>query len=201
MPSDHPVLTALRVNADPAAWRALGLSLDPSGRGAVGGIALEVAAGPGEGGLRAWGWAGLPDGAGLDGIPAFSALAPAAAPDGPFSAVDHVVVGTGDLDRTVAALDAAGLDRRRIRDAGKLRQAFYVAGPALVEVAGPKEATGDPAGLWGVTFVVDDLEGLAARLGERAGEVRDAVQSGRRIMTIKREAGLGVPVACMTPRH
>ena len=36
-------------------------------------------------------------------------------------------------------------------------------------------------------------------LGERAGEVRDAVQPGRRIATLRRSAGLAIPVALMTP--
>jgi hypothetical protein len=33
------------------------------------------------------------------------------------------------------------------------------------------------------------------------GDIRDAVQPGRRIATVRREAGLGVPVALMTPRR
>ena len=36
-------------------------------------------------------------------------------------------------------------------------------------------------------------------LGERVGEVRDAVQPGRRIATLRRSAGLAIPVALMTP--
>ena len=139
----------------------------------------------------------------LDGLTA-TAASPAD-PDAPasrtFSAIDHVVVFTGDLDRTVASFDAAGLDRRRIRDAGAMRQAFYVAGPALVEVAAPVEPTGEPARLWGVTFVSDDLDATEATLGELLGDVRDAVQPGRRIATIRREAGLGLPVAVMTRRR
>ncbi len=57
-----------------------------------------------------------------------------------------------------------------------------------------------PARLWGVTAVVEDLDALAARLGDRLGAPGDAVQPGRRIATLRREAGLGVPLAFMTPR-
>jgi hypothetical protein len=38
-----------------------------------------------------------------------------------------------------------------------------------------------------------------ASLGDRVGEVRDAIQPGRRIATLRRSAGLSLPVALMTP--
>jgi hypothetical protein len=43
------------------------------------------------------------------------------------------------------------------------------------------------------------LERTVAFLGDRVGEIRDAVQPGRRIATLRRSAGLSVPVALMTP--
>lgn len=201
--SASPTLAALRIAADPARWRAFGVPLDDTGRTAIGGIVLEVAQPAGEEGLVAWGWRGLPPGADLDGTRVMDALPDASPAGGPLglAAVDHVVVATGDLDRTVAAFDRAGLDRRRIRDAGKMRQAFYVAGPALVEVVAPAAPDGAPGRLWGVTLVSADLDEAAAALGPLLGEVRDAVQPGRRIATARREAGLGVPVALMTPRR
>lgn len=195
-----PTLTSLHVSADPGCWRAAGVALDAGGRAEIGGVTLQIDPGTPEG-LRAWGWAGLTATA-LDGVPVVEATAgPQLAQPLGLTAVDHVVLATGDLDRTVTALDAAGLDRRRIRDAGKIRQAFYLAGPALVEVAGPAEPDGGGAALWGITFVVADLDAAAAALGELLGAVRDAVQPGRRIATVRREAGLGVPVALMTPRR
>jgi len=115
--------------------------------------------------------------------------------------VDHVVAFTPDLDATVEALTAAGLDHRRTRDAARgLRQAFFLARPALLEVGGPVPDCDAPA-FWGLTLVVDDLDAAAARLGDRLGPAKDAVQPGRRIATVRREAGLGVPVALMTPRQ
>lgn len=205
MPSTRPTLTALRIAAEPDRWRAVGVPLDGDGRSVVGGVLLDVApAGDGEEeGLRAWEWDGLRAEADLDGL--ITVGAPPPGTDAPtstsFSAVDHVVVLTGDLDRTVASFDAAGLDRRRIRDAGAMRQAFYVAGPALVEVAAPAEPTSEPSRLWGITFVSDDLDATAMALGDLIGDVRDAVQPGRRIATITRDAGLGLPVAVMTRRR
>ena len=44
-----------------------------------------------------------------------------------------------------------------------------------------------------------DLDTTAASFGDHIGEVRAAVQPGRRIATLKRSAGLGLPVALMTP--
>lgn len=158
-------------------------------------------AGAGEG-LVGWAWDGLAPGADLDGLPFCRAAEIAGATDHDLGvrAVDHVVVMTGDLDRTISQFDAAGMERRRVRDVGELRQAFYLAGPALVEVVGPARADGAAAALWGITLVVDDLDEAAARLGEAVGGVLDAVQSGRRIATVRRSAALGVPVALMTRR-
>ena len=89
--------------------------------------------------------------------------------------------------------------------AGAPRQAFFRLGSAILEVVQePRGATerrgGDsPAFFWGLAFVAPDLEQTVAFLGDRAGDVRDAVQPGRRIATLRRGAGLSVPVALMTP--
>ncbi|HEX6780468.1 MAG TPA: hypothetical protein VF125_00400 [Solirubrobacterales bacterium] len=125
------------------------------------------------------------------------------------TAIDHVVAISPDLDRTVAALSFAGLDLRRVREeptpAGAPRQAFFRLGPTILEVVQePPEVTerkGDrPAFFWGLAFVAPDLDGTIAFLGEeRVSEIRDAVQPGRRIATLRRAAGLSVPVALMTP--
>ena len=117
---------------------------------------------------------------------------------------------TPDLDRTVAALAAAGLDLRRVREeptpAGAPRQAFFRIGRPILEVVQePSEAIeragGDhPAFFWGLAFVAPDLEATAAHLGDgRVGEIRPAVQPGRLIATVRRAAGLAVPVALLTP--
>ena len=103
-------------------------------------------------------------------------------------AVDHVVALTDSLARTTAALEGAGFELRRT--AGQM--AFFRFGSCILELV---ERGPGPA-LWGLVVVVADLDGL----GPLAGEPRDAVQPGRRIATVKREAGLTTALAFMTPR-
>ncbi|MFM8856072.1 MAG: glyoxalase [Actinomycetota bacterium] len=117
--------------------------------------------------------------------------------------VDHVVVMTGSLDRTCAAIaDAIGEPLRRIRDAGNgVRQGFHKVGPIIIEVVERPDLGAQPgASLWGLVFTVSDLDEAVSWLGPDAiSAPKDAVQQGRRIATVRNEAGLGVPLALMTP--
>jgi hypothetical protein len=56
-----------------------------------------------------------------------------------------------------------------------------------------------PAAFWGLVVVVEDLDRAVAAAGGAVGEPRDAVQPGRRIATVGRDAELGLAVALMTP--
>jgi hypothetical protein len=156
-------------------------------------------------GVAAWRVRGLAAGT-LDGLRTEASSSPPREPVPPSAhvngalALDHVVVATPNLDRTLGALAGAGLELRRIREAGSARQAFYRVGEALLEVVGPVTPDGDgPAAFWGLTVTVADLDAAAARLGPLVGAARDAVQPGRRIATVRRAAGLGTAVALMTP--
>ena len=123
--------------------------------------------------------------------------------------IDHVVAFTPDLDRTIAALESAGLDFRRLREGptpgGAMRQGFFRLGDEILEVVEAPEGTrireqpDGSARLWGISFLVDDLDATAAELGELLGTPRDAVQPGRRIATVRREARLGAAVSFITP--
>ena len=208
-----PTIDELTVADAPEAWAALGFEVEVEGEVCVVGEVRIRLAGPDAGkGLVGWSLRGI-ETTELDGLATTrSERAPPeerpAHPNG-IAAIDHVVAITPDLDRTVAALQAAGLDLRRIREeptpAGAPRQAFFRLGEVILEVVQePPEAIeragGDhPAFFWGLAFLAPDLDATAAGLGERAGEIRPAIQPGRRISTLPRSAGLALPVALITP--
>jgi hypothetical protein len=124
------------------------------------------------------------------------------------TAIDHVVAFSPDLDRTVDALQSAGLALRRIREeptpAGGPRQAFFRLGEVILECVqlpdGPELDRSRNAKLWGLAVCTADMAATAAYLGDRLGEPRPAVQEGRTIATLRRDAGSTVPLAFMTPR-
>lgn len=185
-------LTGIRLGTTPAALRGLGLALDGTAA-AVGGVTL--AAGPGEG-LVGLDLVGAP----ADGPLPLVDVPPATARDHPSgaTAVDHVVVVTGDVDRTIAAL---GTTPRRRDERGGRVYGFVVVGTAVLEVVGPVAPTGRPATLWGIALTVADLEAAVALLGDACGPSREAVQPGRRIATVDHTAlGLGVPTVLLSPR-
>jgi len=91
---------------------------------------------------------------------------------------------------------------KRIRDGGGFRQGFRRVGPAILELVETKGSPSGPARFWGLVVVVENLDALAERLGEQLGSIRDAVQPGRRIATLRGSAGLGEAVAFLSPeRH
>src|SRR3954467_6021351 len=112
------------VVADPAdAWTAAGFSVDPDGVCRVGGVRIRlVGRGGNQTGIVGWSLRGLPsDGSldDLDGIPTMRSSAVAAAPavhKNGVTAIDHVVLLSPDLHRTVESLAAAGVQPRRERD-------------------------------------------------------------------------------------
>ena len=121
--------------------------------------------------------------------------------------LDHVVLATPDQERTQAAFAAVGLDCRRVRSVGSddkpFEQRFYRLGACIAEVIGPPTGDrDDPLALWGLAFLTDDIDTTAGFYpADRIGRVKDAVQPGRRITTLRHEPfGISVPVAYMTPR-
>jgi acetyl-CoA acetyltransferase len=100
-----------------------------------------------------------------------------------------------------SALDDAGLELRRTREAGGgLRQGFVWVGDTILElIEAPDDDQAAPAAFWGLVVVVEDIDRPAAIAGDALGQVRDAVQPGRRIATVRESAGIGLPLALMTP--
>lgn len=209
--SSRPTIAELTLSSNPEAWRRCGFRVEGD-VAPVGAVRLRLA-GEGEGPRILWALRGVasPD---LDGLPTEVSEEPPADPaarhPNGVERLDHVVAFSTDLERTIASLQAAGLDFRRLREgttpAGSRRQAFFRLGEALLEVAEhPAAATardrGSSARFYGLAFLVDDIDAAAEALGDHLGPVRDAVQPGRRIATVAREAGLGLPVALMTPER
>jgi hypothetical protein len=210
--SDPVTIDELQIADDPARWRELGFAVDRDGL-QLGRVRLRLAGDAAGQGFAGWSLRGV-SATELDGLPTVRSHAalPDPAPEHANGVVgiDHVVVFSPQLDRTVDALQAAGLALRRIREeptpAGAPRQAFFRLGAEILEViqvpprnlqaAGGPDA---PARLWGLAFTVSDLDRSVTRLAGHVSAPRDAVQPGRRIATLRRSAGLAVPVALMTP--
>jgi hypothetical protein len=120
---------------------------------------------------------------------------------------DHLVAVSPSIDRTADALIDAGLQRRRTRrfemGGETRRQDFFRLGDVILELVGIDGAKGaGDAAFWGLALECDDLDLAASRLGQALGTVKDAVQPGRRIATVRtKELGISVPIALMSPHH
>ena len=199
-----PVLREIRVAADPADWVAAGFAVT-SGTAHAGDVLIEFV--DGAGGIVDWALTEVRT-AGIDGLPTRLGEAPGAESAGHANGVveiDHLVVATPRLERTIEALEASGIDLRRLREGetgmGSHRQAFFRIGRPILEVVeAPDLDAGAPARFWGITFTTADIDAAADLLGERLGRVKDAVQPGRRIATVRQGAGLGLPVALISPK-
>lgn len=199
-------LTQLHIPAEPAAWAAAGFA---------GGSQIRLG--------TTWLLPSkqVPEFAGsIDGIEELDGLtlAPAVSADGLVSkaeaeatghansatGIDHVVVMTPDCDRTTARFEKAGLSARRVRliesSSGTRRQTFFWMGDVVCELVGPDEPSGDgPAKWWGLALTVEDIAGARAVLGERATDLKEAVQPGRHVCTIRSGADLVVPTLLISP--
>lgn len=193
----------LRISSAVEPWQRIGLHVE-DGVAHVGGVTLRFE--PGDAGLVAWGLADSPtQPATIDGLPTVHVSAHGEhAHVHPLRIVgfDHVVVMTSSLERTCAAIhEATGEELRRIREAGPVRQGFHRLGELIVEVVETAQITAPEAAFWGFVWNVEDLHDACAHLGpDLVSLPKPAVQSGRFIATVKSSAGLGVPLALMTPR-
>ena len=130
--------------------------------------------------------------------------------------IDHLVVMTPDVDRTVTALEDLGLECRRRREGAAygnatMRQAFFWLGHpdgraderVILEVVGPDVVdpakANDPAKFFGLALTCADLDSTAAFFGDLMKAPGEAVQAGRRIATLSSRAGSTVAIAMMSP--
>jgi catechol 2,3-dioxygenase-like lactoylglutathione lyase family enzyme len=214
-----PRLVRLEVADEPASWEAAGFAVAGT-EVRVGDVTIGLTGRDGRGaGIHGWALSGLDlEGDRLDGLPT-TAVADGGSeagephlphPNGALG-LDHVVVTTPDLGRTIDALEAVGLRCRRVREANEhrpaVRQAFFRLGPVILEVVGGGASGGPsstvpasehPASWFGLALDVDDLGTTARLLGDHLGRVKDAIQPGRRIATLRhRPLDISVPIAFM----
>jgi hypothetical protein len=198
-----PTIAELHIGGEQEPWRAAGFTIDAGNSIQVGTVALRLGADRDAApGINRWTLRGASHDSAIDGLSTtWTSDAPGDPPEHPngITAIDHLVVLTPDLDRTIDALAMQGIELRRIREgpAGNgrpVRQAFFRMAEVILElVAGADGATR----FWGLTFVASDLDRTLEWFGDRISEPRAAVQTGRRIATLRASVGLGLPVAVM----
>lgn len=206
-----PTIDEITIADEPTSWGALGFRIQGD-LCELGGVRMRFAGRAAGEGILGWTLREL-SGEDLDGLPTTRSDAPIrpSAPVHPNGVVeiDHVVAVSPDFQRSVDLIETAGLDLRRVREeptpAGAPRQAFFRLGAEILElVAEPAEVlereggSERPVRFWGLALLVEDLDRAVELLAPHAPPARQAVQPGRRISTLKRSAGLAVPVALMS---
>lgn len=215
-----PELRRLLIGDRPEAWSAAGFSIDGD-RTTIGTVAVRFIDHE-RSGVVGWELAGPDRGrSDIDGLVTSWVDEPAPTPtDHPngVSRLDHVVIATTDLGRTIGALEEVGFEVRRHRDVPGTdpvrRQVFLWAGEPILEVVGPAEADtadGDRTGgagpggtdrtsIWGLALTTTDIDRAAELLVSSVTRPKPAVQPGRRIATIDTvDLGIGPALALMTP--
>lgn len=198
----------LEVVDPPDAWARAGFTVDSDDVSRIGAVNVRLT-GPGRGtGIVGWSLRGLPSEAVLDGIPTCRSDAPISMPAGHPNgvlAIDHIVLLSPDVNRTVQSLVSVGLTpgrRERIGELGgrPIRQVFFRFGEVIIEVVGsPDTRSEGPSTLWGITYVVADIDATAAFFGDHTTPVKSAVQPGCRITTLRhRELGMSVRTAMIS---
>jgi hypothetical protein len=208
----QPSIDELILAEESERWRELGFAVEGDVC-RLAGVSVRLAGAQAGRGILGWSLRDVSS-TELDGLPttiSAQPVPPTAPPHGNgIVGIDHIVAMSPAFERSVAALTHAGLDLRRVREeptpAGAPRQAFFRLGAEILElVAEPEEvvAAGGgperPTRFWGLALLSEDIEHTAALLGEHCGEVRAAVQPGRRVATVRRSAGLSLPIALMSP--
>jgi hypothetical protein len=197
----EPELAELTIADPPEHWAELGFDVDEHANMDIGGIRVRLGA---EGsGVTAWSLVRVNAMGSIDGLPT---PVPRVLRPPPFkthpngaTSIDHVVIFTSSLDRTAAALARAGAELKRIQDSERGRMGFRRLGPAILEVVERDDLDAGEAQFWGIVVVVISLDDLAERLGDKLGPIRQAVQAGRRIATLRTDVGISAPLAFMSP--
>jgi hypothetical protein len=201
-------LVGLAVADPPERWEALGFDVR-NGQVKAHSVILTLGIAPQGGGIVGWTLAGSECEGDVGGLAtrwerpgsATYRLPPRAGRG--IRSLDHLVVATPVFDALAAELDDRGMALRRITEIRGTRMGFRRLGGPILEVVESPEA--QATAFWGVTFAMrgppgttESLDDLCAR-NRFVGDPRPAVQPGRRIATVSREAGLSTRVAFIDP--
>lgn len=198
------VLKELVVGDESGVWKEVGFVVEGD-RCRVGAVDIVFEPSVGKG-IRKWTLVGEgPDE--IDGVPTTWSTsgneATGAHPNGVFE-IDHVVLTSPDVHRTVRAFEGLGIAAKRERETGTygspMLQVFFRLGQPILELIGPKEQMGDkPARFFGLAFTSEDLDLTSKVIGDALHPSKDAVQPGRRIATLDKSAGSTIGIAVMSP--
>jgi hypothetical protein len=206
-----PTIDEIAIADEPGRWAKLGFAVEGD-RCQLAGVAIRLIGEGGGDGVIGWSLRDLSS-TELDGLATTRSErpphAPALAHPNGVASIDHVVAVSPSFERSVEAMQAAGLDLRRVREeptpAGAPRQAFFRLGREILElVEEPEEVVlkkggaDRPVRFWGLALLVEDIEQAVRAMAPHAGEPRTAVQPGRRISTLGRSAGLAIPLALIS---
>lgn len=219
-------LVSLSVPDSASTWARLGFVVDADASVTIGGVRFRFQGSDEdmpESGKGLTGWTlydpsdSLP--IDIDGIPTSKVARrdrPAAQvhPNG-VTGIDHLVLRTHNLERTIRVFEELGMACRRRRDAGSngssiTQQAFFWLGSpndpddrVVLEVVGQsvvdRALKDKPSTFFGIALVCEDLDATADFFGDLVKPPIDAVQRGRRIMAISARGGSTVAIALMTP--
>ena len=206
-----PTINALVIADPPEAWAGAVFTVGDDGTCVVGQVRLRLVGREGDRKrILCWSLRGVPeDTESIDGLATTTSDEPMPSPvthANGVELIDHLVIMSPDVDRTIAALNAVGLDTLRTRHVDpeqygfEARQTFFRLGEVILELIGPNKPRGDgPAAFFGLAYTVSDIDALPELYGEHLGRVKEAVQPGRRITTLRhKELGLSVATAFMS---
>ena len=191
------------IGGAPSPWGLAGLSPQGSPVGSLASTSNATLVWPSEelpSGALEIAFDGVQSGADLDGIECAEFISTPDGLESSDSLIDHVVVMTNNLERTCEAVTGVtGCPLKRVREVGEIRQGFHRVGEGGVILEVVERADVSRTSLWGLVIATPSFDDLVQAAGDLVSEPKDAVQPGRRISTVKAKAGLGIPVALMTP--
>lgn len=208
MAASPPTIDEILVGDDPADWREAGFAVDGDGTCRLGTVRLAFIGKRDGRGILGWSLRDALVTGPIDGVPTTASERPPPEPaDHPCGAtqLDHLVLMSPDGARTAAAFTTAtGLEVRRVRDTDTyglpMKQRFYRLGEVILELVSTEPPATGTAAFFGFAITVRDLDALPARYGDALGPVKDAVQPGRRLASLRHRAlHLSVPTILMTP--